>query len=84
MEMLRAMPVISPAAAGAASLMLARNFSPQAPVSLIAKDLDCAMRSAQEQGAEMPLTAAVQGRLLAAQAAGFGDQNIVALARLYD
>jgi 3-hydroxyisobutyrate dehydrogenase len=81
---LRAMPVTSPAAAGAASLMLARNFSPQAPVDLIAKDLGYALRSGQQLGADMPLTAAVQARLQAAQAAGFGADNVVALARLYD
>ncbi len=38
-DALRAMPVVSPAAASAASLMLARNFCPQALVDLIAQDL---------------------------------------------
>jgi 3-hydroxyisobutyrate dehydrogenase len=84
LDALRAMPVSSAAAAGAASLMLARNFSPQAPVDLIAKDLDCALQSAHAQGAALPLTTAVQALLQAAQAAGYGQQNIVALARLYD
>jgi 3-hydroxyisobutyrate dehydrogenase len=84
LDALRAMPVTSAAAAGAASLMLARNFSPQAPVDLIAKDLDCALRSGHAQGAALPLTVAVQARLQAAQAAGFGQQNVVALAQLYD
>ncbi len=32
----------------------------------------------------MPLTAAVLPRLAMAQAAGFGAENIVALARLHD
>lgn len=84
LDALRAMPVTSPAAAGAASLMLARNFSPQAPVDLIAKDLAYALQSGQQQGAEMPLTSAVLARLAAAQAAGFGAENVVALARLHD
>jgi 3-hydroxyisobutyrate dehydrogenase len=84
LDALRAMPVTSPAAAGAASLMLARNFSPQAPVDLIAKDLGYALLSGRQRGADMPLTTAVQTRLLAAQAAGFGAENVVALARLYD
>ncbi len=84
LEALRAMPVTSPAAAGAANLMLARNFSPQAPVDLIAKDLGYALLSGRQHGADMPLTSAVHARLLAAQAAGFGADNVVALARLYD
>lgn len=83
-DALRAMPVTSPAAAGAASLMLARNFSPQATVDLIAKDLAYALRAGQQQGADMPLTAAVHARLQAAQAAGLGADNVVALARLHD
>lgn len=84
LEALRVMPVTSPAAAGAASLMLARNFSPQAPVDLLAKDLAYALQSGHASGADMPLTAAVHARLLAAQAAGFGAENVVALARLHD
>lgn len=84
LDALRAMPVVSPAAAGAAGLMLARNFSPQAPVDLIAKDLAYALTSGRTCGADMPLTAAVHGRLAAAQAAGFGADNVVALSKLYD
>jgi 3-hydroxyisobutyrate dehydrogenase len=84
LDVLRAMPVTSPAAAGAASLMLARNFSPQAPVDLIAKDLAYALACGQQAGADMPLTTAVLARLAAAQAAGYGADNIVVLARLHD
>lgn len=83
-DALRTMPVTSPAAAGAVSLMLARNFSPQAPVDLMVKDLGYALQCGLHQGADMPLTTAVQARLLAAQAAGFGTDNVVAVARLYD
>lgn len=81
---LRAMPVTSPAAAGAASLMLAHNYSPQAPVDLIAKDLGYALDSGTQCGADMPLTKAVRARFADAHAAGFGAENIVAIAKLYD
>ena len=80
---LRAMPVTSPAAAGAAALMLAANYTPQAPVDLIAKDLEYALQSAAQLGRELPVTAIVHARLRAASAAGFGGENLVAIAKLY-
>lgn len=81
---LKAMPVTSPAAAGAATLMLARQFAPQAPVSLIAKDLGYALESAQRLHRALPVTEAVAQRFSAAQAAGFGGENLVAVAKLLD
>jgi len=81
---LKAMPVISAAAGGAATLMLARNFAPQAPVDLIAKDLAYAVRSAERVGATLPITAAAAERYKAASAAGFGEENLVAVSKLHD
>jgi 3-hydroxyisobutyrate dehydrogenase-like beta-hydroxyacid dehydrogenase len=78
---LKAMPVASPAAAGGATLMLARNFAPQAPVDLIAKDIGYALASATQS---LPLTAAVAARFAAAQRAGLGAENVVSVAKLYD
>ena len=83
LDSLRSMPVTSPAAAGAAALMLAGNYSPQAPVDLIAKDLDYALQSGASAGAPMPVTAAVKARFDAASLAGFGNENLVAVAKLY-
>jgi 3-hydroxyisobutyrate dehydrogenase len=81
---LKAMPVTSAAAGGAATLMLARNFAPQAPVDLIAKDLAYTLRSAEQAGTALPVTAAVAERFLAASAAGHGHENLVAVAKLHD
>lgn len=81
---LKAMPVVSPAASGAATLMLARNFAPQFPVDLVTKDLHYARRSAEHAHAAMPLTAAVAQQFRTAQPAGHGGENIVAVARLFD
>ena len=81
---LKSMPVISPAAAGAASLMLARNFAPQAPVDLIVKDLGYALQSARLASAALPVTAAVAERFQEASVAGHGQENLVAVAKLYD
>jgi 3-hydroxyisobutyrate dehydrogenase len=81
---LKVMPVTSAAAGGAATLMLARNFVPQAPVDLIAKDLGYAVFSAERVGASLPLTAAVLERYRAASAAGLGAENLVAVSKLHD
>jgi 3-hydroxyisobutyrate dehydrogenase len=77
---LKAMPVTSPAAAGAATLMLAGNFAPQAPVDLIAKDMGYVLASSRQA---LPLTQTVAARLADAQRAGLGGENIVALSKLY-
>lgn len=82
LAVLRSMPVTSPAAAGAAALMLAGNHTPQAPVDLIAKDLGYAMRSAAALGHGLTMTGAAQARYLAASAAGHGGENLTAVARL--
>ena len=84
LEILRQMPTTSPAAAGAAALMLAGDYSPQAPVELIAKDLAYAMASGRQSGSDLPLTAAVLQRFDAAAAAGWGAENLVAVSKLYD
>ncbi len=83
LDALRAMPVTSPAAAGSAALMLAGNFAPMAPVDLIAKDLGYVIASAANGATGVPLTAAVKARLDQAHDAGFGHENIVAIAKLY-
>lgn len=81
---LRTMPVTSASAVGAGTLMLARNFTPQAPVALIAKDLSYALRSARGLGLDLALTHAVEQRFRTAEQRGHGAENLVAVARLYD
>lgn len=77
---LKSMPVTSPAAAGAASAMLARAYAPQFPVQLAAKDLGYALAAARR---ELPLTASVLARLQAAQQADLGDEHLLAVHKLY-
>jgi 3-hydroxyisobutyrate dehydrogenase len=77
---LKTMPVTSPAAAAAATLMLAGNFTPQAPVDLIAKDIGYVLASSSQA---LPLTQAVAERFAAAQSAGLGGENIVSISKLY-
>lgn len=83
LEALRAMPVLSPTAAGAGTLMLAANYAPQAPVDLIIKDLGYALAAGEHSGASLPITGAVAARFMDAKAAGMGGENLVAVAKLY-
>jgi 3-hydroxyisobutyrate dehydrogenase len=83
LDALRAMPVMSPAAAGAGALMLAENYAPQAPVDLIVKDLGYALEAAGAAGAPTPVTALAHARYRAAQLAGSGAENLVAIAKLF-
>ena len=82
-EALCTMPVMSPAAAGAGALMLAEDYRPQAPVDLIAKDLGYALTQGAAVQASLPLTAEARSQFAAAQAAGWGHENIVAVAKLH-
>jgi 3-hydroxyisobutyrate dehydrogenase-like beta-hydroxyacid dehydrogenase len=83
LEALRTMPVLSPAAAGAGTLMLIGDYTPQAPVDLIAKDLGYAIDAAESASVALPLTAATQRRFEAARIAGLGAENLVAITKLY-
>jgi 3-hydroxyisobutyrate dehydrogenase len=79
---LRSMPVTSPAAAGAAALMLAGNDTPQAPIDLIHKDLGYALTAAGGEPA-LPITAQAQTVFARAQQRGWGGENLVAVRKLY-
>lgn len=81
---LKALPVTSPAAAGAGALMLAHDWTPQFPVSLLTKDLGYACTLARASTGPLPMLDATAARFDAARAAGWGDANLVAVARLYD
>lgn len=83
LEALRAMPVMSPAAAGAGGLMLAKNFAPQAPIDLIAKDLDYALAAARERSVDLPATQNALAAFARASRAGYGAENIVAVSKLF-
>ncbi|MGL4233447.1 MAG: NAD(P)-dependent oxidoreductase, partial [Casimicrobium sp.] len=83
LEALRAMPVMSPAAAGAGGLILAQNFAPQAPVDLIAKDLGYAVQSARNCDAVLPATEVAWRTYKRASDAGFGNENLVAVSKLF-
>lgn len=76
-------PLVSPAAVGAAKLIEARDFE-RFPVKLVAKDFRYAVESGQRIDAELPMTAAAQALFNRLIDGGFGEENISAVARLYE
>ncbi len=76
-------PVMSPAAKGAAGLMLAGKFAPMFPIDLVEKDFGYVAEAASAAGAEMPTAAAVREIYARAKAAGFGSDNIAGVTQLF-
>ncbi|MCA9558417.1 MAG: NAD(P)-dependent oxidoreductase, partial [Myxococcales bacterium] len=74
--LLAKMPVTSPAAAGAAALMVAGDHAPRFPVDLVEKDLGYAAALGRA-----PVTEAVRSVFAAARAAGLGDRNLTVVHR---
>ncbi|WP_437969484.1 NAD(P)-dependent oxidoreductase [Sorangium sp. So ce260] len=83
LELLGPLPVTSPGLKGAGALIGADRHEPMFPVDLVAKDLRYALAVAQGMGVSLPTTEAVHRVYVEAQSAGYGDQNITAVSRLY-
>jgi 3-hydroxyisobutyrate dehydrogenase len=78
-DLLALTPQLSPAAQGAARLMLAGADAPMFPIELVVKDLGYALAAA---GSSAPLLAAVGQRFEDAAHSGLGAANITAIYRL--
>lgn len=83
LDALSATSVSSPALKGAAASMLAGAYAPLFPIALAEKDTGYTLALAQTVGAATPLLAAAHGVLARAQAAGFGDDHLSGVAKLY-
>ena len=81
---LAGMPVVSPAAAGLAKLMVGRNFTPMFPIALVEKDLGYALASADQTGGDLPTTRAVHDVFVRALALGHGGDNISGVVRVFE
>ncbi len=84
LELLGQMPVTSPAAAGVGGLIVAERWAPMFPVVLVEKDLAYMVEAAgapADGGAT--LVDAARQRFRAAREAGFGGENLHAVAKLY-
>jgi 3-hydroxyisobutyrate dehydrogenase len=75
-------PVVSPAARGAAQSMLSGSFAPQFPVELVEKDL-CYTLSAQPSGQFSPMAQAARLVYQRAIDAGFGGDHLTRVISLY-
>ncbi|WP_412062414.1 NAD(P)-dependent oxidoreductase [Rubrivirga sp. IMCC45206] len=82
-EVLGATPAASPVAATAMRLMAAGDDDPLFPVDLLEKDLRYALGMAAAAGVDAPAVDAARATFARAQAAGLGDRNMTAVARLY-
>ncbi len=76
-------PVMSPAAKGAAGLMLAGNYAPLFPIDLVEKDFGYVAEAAAAAGAEMPTAEAVRRVYARAKTEGLGGDNIAGVAKLF-
>jgi len=83
-EILGTLPVTSPAVRAAAGLVIAGRDAPLFPIDLVAKDFRYAVAMAAGRGAELPVSAAAGEQFERARAAGLGDRNIHAVARLFN
>ena len=83
-EVLSAVPVTSPAAAGALAAIAAGRFDPLFPIDLVEKDLGYGVALAEAGGVEAPATDRARETFARAQAAGLGGLNITAVAQLFE
>ncbi|KAM3093964.1 NAD(P)-dependent oxidoreductase [Phormidesmis sp. 146-35] len=83
MECLGDLPVLSPAAKGAGSLMVSQNHAPLFPIDLVEKDFRYVTQTAQSLEATIPAAAAVMGIYRTAIAQGHGSENITGIVQLF-
>lgn len=84
MEVLGTLPVISPALRANGQLMAERKFDPMFPVSLVVKDLQCLLDTAQRDESQVPTSQKVLEVFTAAQHQGWSNQHLAAVAQLFD
>jgi 3-hydroxyisobutyrate dehydrogenase len=83
MECLGDLPVLSPAAKGAGSLMVSQNHAPLFPIDLVEKDFRYVTQTAQSLEATIPTAAGVMDIYRTVIAQGYGSENITGVVRLF-
>jgi 3-hydroxyisobutyrate dehydrogenase len=84
MKALEGLPVLSPSAKGAAAGMLARRFEPLFPVDLAAKDFHYILKAAADLGSRVPTVRGVSEAFDEGRAQGLENENLTAIAKLYE
>jgi 3-hydroxyisobutyrate dehydrogenase len=82
-KILSSLPVTSPSAKSAMSLMLTKSDAPLFPIDLVEKDFAYTLRQAEATSLSLPVTAAVHACFTKAVAEGLAASNVTAVARLY-
>jgi 3-hydroxyisobutyrate dehydrogenase len=83
-EVLGALPVLSPAARGAGTSMVSRNFAPLFSVELVEKDFGYAVAAARAVGASVPVTAGARSVYATALRSGLGAEHLTSVVQLYE
>ena len=78
-EVLNSLPTASPAAARLATVMASREFAPNFPIALVAKDLGYAAALARGAGVDAPVVEAAGRSFSGAVDRGFGDLDITGI-----
>ncbi|MEM1255635.1 MAG: NAD(P)-dependent oxidoreductase [Cyanobacteria bacterium P01_H01_bin.21] len=84
MACLDELPVVSPAAKGAGSLMVDNHHAPMFPIELVVKDFRYVLQTAQAVKASAPASQAVYDVYQAAIAQGYSDENITGVVQLFN
>jgi 3-hydroxyisobutyrate dehydrogenase len=82
-QLLTSLPVTSPAAARALTIMASGDFSPNFPVRLVAKDLRYVTAVAGQLGRQAPMARAALAGYEQASAAGHAGEDLHAIAALF-
>ncbi len=82
-QCLSELPVTSPAANNAASLILKGNHAPMFPIDLVEKDFRYVMQTAADVEAASPISEAIYRVYLDARDKGYGSDNITGVAKLF-
>ena len=83
-EILNTLPTTSPAMQMAGKLMAAKKYDPMFPIELVEKDLSYALKLAEDLKIRTPTLETVKSVYARAKAQGYGGDNIVGLAQLFE
>lgn len=83
MATLAALPITSPGLQRIVGLIGARDYSPNFPIRLVAKDLGYLGRASEELGASLPVSKAAEG-VFTTGAETLGDLDIAGIARRFE
>jgi 3-hydroxyisobutyrate dehydrogenase len=83
LEVLRSLPLTSPAAAAAAGSIVTQQFAPLFPVELVEKDLSYALSAAHTAGAILPTIERVRELYVRAREGGHGGAHITAVSQIF-